>query len=97
MQAGRLLQHAGIRAGWSLIGPLSRKGHCPLVFIEEREDFAACGSAYLEDQKTFSQQRVKRVGYRRPSQMLIGPKCSLLGLSLYWRISWCSWQRLKSS
>ena len=61
VQDWRLLKHSGVRTGWSLIGPLSRKGDDALVFIEEREDFAACGSAHLEDQKSFSKQRMKRV------------------------------------
>jgi len=81
VQDGRLLQHAGIRRRGSLIGPLSREGDRAGVFVEQGEDFAASHFAELEDQKRFSQQRMERVGYGRPSPMLIGAECSLLGLS----------------
>src|SRR2546425_248314 len=78
MQDGCLLKDAGVRRRRSLIRPLSRKGDCTLVVIEKREHFAATHSADLENQKPFSQQRVKRVSYGRPSQMVLGMECSLL-------------------
>ena len=71
VQNRRLFKHAGVRAGWSLIGPLSRKSDRAGVFIEKGENFAASNFPHLEDEKPFSRQRMKRVSYGGPSQMLI--------------------------
>jgi hypothetical protein len=64
-----------------VIGPLSRKSDCAGVFIEKREHFAASDLPHLEDEKPFSRQRMIRMSYSGPSQMLIGTECSLLGVS----------------
>ncbi len=85
-QTGRVqnrhwFKYAGARAGWSLIGPLARKSDRAGVFIEKREDIAASNLPHLENEKPLSRQRMKRVSYGGPSQMLIGTECSLLGVS----------------
>ena len=81
MQDGCLLKHAGVRRRWSLISPLARQRDRAVVLVEKREHFVATYSADLENKKPFSQQRVKRVSYGRPSQMVLGMECSLLGVS----------------
>jgi len=85
VQNRRWFKHVGVRAGWSLIGPLPRKSDRADVFIEKREDFATSTFPDLEDEKPFSRQRMKRVSYSGPSQILVGTECSLLGVS---RRSW---------
>jgi hypothetical protein len=50
----RLFKDAGVRAGWSLIGPLARKSDRAGVFIEKREDFAASNFPHLENEKPLS-------------------------------------------
>src|SRR4030095_14829516 len=86
MEDGRLFPNIGVRRGWGLIGPLSRQCDRAGVVIEERENFAASGSAHLEDKKPFSRQGVERVSYGRPSQMSIEPRCSLMRVSRRCRI-----------
>ena len=74
------MEHRGIRRGRSLISPLSWKRERAAAFLEQREDFAASRPAHLQDEESFSLQRVKRVRNRRPSQRGGGAKCSLLGV-----------------
>src|SRR5438132_4034200 len=75
----------------------SGQGDGAVVLIKKREHLATTYSADLEHQKPFSQQRMKRVSYGRPSQMVLGMECSLLGVSPRWRTSWCSMRLGKSS
>ena len=65
----------------SVVGPLSRQSDRPFLPSEEGEDFATSRPAHLQDEESFSLQRVKRVRDGRPSQRGGGAKCSLLGVS----------------
>ena len=82
MQDGGLRrQHAGEHRRRSLVGPLAGQSDRAALLIEERKDFATSDTPDLEDEESFSAQRVKRVRDGRPSQRRVGAKCSLLGVS----------------
>ena len=89
MQDGGLRrQRFGEHRRRSLIGPLAGQSDHTAWLIEEGKDFATSNTPDLQDQESFSPQRMKRVCDGRPSQGGAGAKCSLLGVSRRWRTNW---------
>jgi hypothetical protein len=54
VQNRRWFKPAGVRVGWSLIGPVSRKSDSAVIFIEKRQDLATSNFPHLEDEEPFS-------------------------------------------
>ena len=76
MQDGGLRQHSGGDRRRSVVGPLAGQSDHTAWLIEEGKDFATSNTPHLQDQESFSPQRMKRVGDGRPSQIPLGVKCS---------------------